>query len=296
MPISATPYAAKKFAEVKGRRMAYIDEGTGPAIVFQHGNPTSSYLWRNVMPHCAGLGRLVACDLIGMGDSDKLAPSGPDRYGYAEQRDYLFALWDSLALDDRIVLVIHDWGSALGFEWAHRNRARVAGIVYMEAIVAPLTWADWPERARGAFQGFRADGGEDMILAKNMFVERILPGSILRKLADEEMAEYRRPFANPGEDRRPTLSWPRQIPIEGQPADVVAVVEDYSRWLAGSDLPKLFINADPGSILVGRQRELCRSWPNQTEITVKGLHFVQEDSPDEVGRAIADFVRKVRGG
>ena len=296
MPISATPYAAKKFAEVKGRRMAYIDEGTGPAIVFQHGNPTSSYLWRNVMPHCAGLGRLVACDLIGMGDSDKLAPSGPDRYGYAEQRDYLFALWDSLALGDKIVLVIHDWGSALGFEWARRNRARVAGIVYMEAIVAPLTWADWPERARGAFQGFRADGGEDMILAKNMFVERILPGSILRKLADEEMAEYRRPFANPGEDRRPTLSWPRQIPIEGQPADVVAVVEDYSRWLAGSDIPKLFINADPGSILVGRQRELCRSWPNQTEITVKGLHFIQEDSPDEIGRAVADFVRRVRGG
>jgi haloalkane dehalogenase len=296
MPISATPYAAKKFAEVKGRRMAYIDEGTGLAIVFQHGNPTSSYLWRNVMPPCAGLGRLVACDLIGMGDSDKLAPSGPDRYGYAEQREYLFALWDSLALGDKIVLVIHDWGSALGFEWAHRNRARVAGIVYMEAIVAPLTWADWPERARGAFQGFRADGGEDMILAKNMFVERILPGSILRKLADEEMSEYRRPFANPGEDRRPTLSWPRQIPIEGQPADVVAVVEDYSRWLAGSDLPKLFINADPGSILVGRQRELCRSWPNQTEITVNGLHFIQEDSPDEIGHAVADFVRRVRGG
>ena len=215
MPISATPFAAKKFADINGRRMAYIDEGTGPAIVFQHGNPTSSYLWRNIMPHCAGLGRLVACDLIGMGDSDKLAPSGPDRYGYAEQRDYLFALWDSLALGDRIVLVIHDWGSALGFEWARRNPERVAGIVYMEAIVAPLTWADWPERARGAFQGFRADGGEDMILAKNMFVERILPGSILRKLADEEMAEYRRPFAKPGEDRRPTLSWPRQIPIEG---------------------------------------------------------------------------------
>ena len=295
MPISAKPYAAKKFADIKGRRMAYIDEGTGPAIVFQHGNPTSSYLWRNIMPHCAGLGRLVACDLIGMGDSDKLAPSGPDRYGYAEQRDYLFALWDSLALGDRIVLVIHDWGSALGFEWARRNPERVAGIAYMEAIVTPVTWADWPESARRAFQGFRSDGGEDMILAKNMFVERILPGSILRKLADDEMAEYRRPFASPGEDRRPTLSWPRQIPIDGAPADVVAVVEDYSRWLAGSDIPKLFINADPGSILVGRQRELCRRWPNQTEVTVKGLHFIQEDSPDEIGHAVADFVRKVRG-
>ena len=295
MPISAKPYADKKFADIKGRRVAYIDEGTGPAIVFQHGNPTSSYLWRNIMPHCAGLGRLVACDLIGMGDSDKLSPSGPDRYGYAEQRDYLFALWDSLALGDRVVLVIHDWGSALGFEWARRNPERVAGIAYMEAIVAPLTWADWPERARGAFQGFRSVGGEDMILAKNMFVERILPGSILRKLSDDEMAEYRRPFARPGEDRRPTLSWPRQIPVEGAPADVVAVVDDYSRWLAGSGVPKLFINADPGSILVGRQRELCRRWPNQTEVTVKGLHFIQEDSPDEIGRAVADFVRRVRG-
>jgi haloalkane dehalogenase len=295
MPISAKPFAAKRFAEVKGRRMAYIDAGAGDTtIVFQHGNPTSSYLWRNVMPHCEGLGRLVACDLIGMGDSDKLPDSGPGRYTYAEQREYLFALWDKLSLGSRVVLVIHDWGSALGFEWARTHPDRVAGIAYMEAIVTPITWADWPERARGAFQGFRSEGGEDMILAKNMFVERILPGSVIRKMSDEEMAEYRRPFASPGEDRRPTLTWPRQIPIEGQPADVVAVVEDYSGWLAKSNVPKLFINAEPGSILVGRQRELCRGWPNQTEVTVKGLHFVQEDSPDEIGRAIADFVRKLR--
>jgi haloalkane dehalogenase len=296
MPLSPKPYAAKKFADIKGRRMAYIDEGTGsgPAIVFQHGNPTSSYLWRNIMPHGAGLGRLVACDLIGMGDSDKLAPSGADRYTYAEQRDYLFALWDHLSLGDRIVLVIHDWGSALGFEWARRHPERVAGIAYMEAIVTPVTWADWPENARRVFQGFRSPAGEDMVLAKNTFVERVLPGSILRKLADEEMAEYRRPFATSGEDRRPTLTWPRQIPIEGEPKDVVAVAEDYSRWLATSPTPKLFINADPGSILVGRQREVCRAWPNQTEVTVKGLHFLQEDSPHEIGRAVADFVRRVR--
>ena len=294
MPLSAKPYAAKKFAEVKGRRMAYIDEGSGPTIVFQHGNPTSSYLWRNVMPHCEGLGRLVACDLIGMGDSDKLPPSGPSRYSYAEQRDYLWALWDKLALGDKIVFVIHDWGSALGFEWARRHPERVAGIVYMEALVTPMTWADWPENARRAFQGFRSDGGDDMILAKNMFVERVLPGSILRQLTDAEMAEYRRPFAASGEDRRPTLSWPRQIPIEGEPADVVKVVKDYSAWLGTSDTPKLFVNADPGSILLGRQREVCRAWPNQTEITVKGLHFLQEDSPDDIGRAAAEFVRKVR--
>jgi len=294
MPLSAAPYAVKKRVEIKGRGMACIDVGEGPAIVFQHGNPTSSYLWRNVMPQCEGLGRLVACDLIGMGDSDKLPDSGPGRYTYAEQRDYLFALWDKLAFGSSVVLVLHDWGSALGFEWARKNSDRVAGIAYMEAIVTPVTWADWPENARRVFQGFRSDGGEDMVLAKNTFVERVLPGSVIRKMSDEEMAEYRRPFANPGEDRRPTLTWPRQIPIEGQPADVVAVVEDYSAWLAASKMPKLFINADPGSILVGRQREVCRAWPNQTEVTVKGLHFIQEDSPDEISGAVAAFVRKVR--
>jgi haloalkane dehalogenase len=294
MPLSAKPFAEKKFATVNGRRMAYIDEGAGDAIVFQHGNPTSSYLWRNVMPHCAGLGRLVACDLIGMGDSDKLPPSGPHRYTYVEQRAYLFALWDRINLGERIILVVHDWGSALGFEWANRNRDRVAGIVYMEALVMPVTWADWPENARRAFQGFRSEGGEDMILAKNMFVERVLPGSVIRKMSDAEMAEYRRPFLDPGEARRPTLTWPRQIPIEGEPPDVVKVVGDYSTWLATSDVPKLFINADPGSILVGRQRELCRTWPNQQEVTVQGLHFLQEDSPDQIGRAVAAFVRHVR--
>lgn len=295
MPISAKPYGEKKFATINGARMAYVDEGAGDAIVFQHGNPTSSYLWRNVMPHCVGAGRLVACDLIGMGDSDKLPDSGPHRYTYAEQRAYLFALWDHLALGERIIFVIHDWGSALGFEWANRNRDRVAGIAYMEGVITPVTWADWPENARRAFQGFRSDGGEDMILQKNIFVERVLPGSVIRRMTDEEMAEYRRPFLNPGEDRRPTLTWPRQIPIEGEPADVVKVVEDYAAWLATSDVPKLFINADPGSILVGRQREVCRAWPNQTEMTVKGLHFIQEDAPDEIGQAVAAFVGKVRG-
>jgi haloalkane dehalogenase len=295
MPLSATPYAVKTFADIEGRRMACIDTGAGDTtIVFQHGNPTSSYLWRNVMPHCEGLGRLVACDLIGMGDSDKLPDSGPHRYTYAEHREYLFAMWDKLDLGSRIILVLHDWGSALGFEWARKHPDRVAGIAYMEAIVTPVTWADWPENARRVFQNFRAAGGEDMVLDKNMFVERVLPGSVLRKLTDAEMAEYRRPFPTPGEDRRPTLTWPRQIPIEGEPADVAAVVEDYSAWLATSDIPKLFINADPGSILVGRQREVCRTWPNQTEVTVKGLHFIQEDSPDDIGRAVAAFVRRVR--
>ncbi len=294
MPISTKPYQQKSFATVKGRRMAYVEYGSGDAIVFQHGNPTSSYLWRNIMPHCEGLGRLIACDLIGMGDSDKLENSGPNRYTYTEHHDYLFALWDQLNLGDKIIMVLHDWGSALGFDWARRNRGRVKGIAYMEAIVTPLTWADWPETARRVFQGFRSESGEEMILQKNMFVERVLPNSVIRKLGEEEMEVYRKPFARAGEDRRPTLTWPRMIPIEGEPADMVKLVESYGAWLAEANVPKLFINADPGSILVGRQRELCRAWPNQTEVTVKGRHFLQEDSPDEIGQSIAEFVRRIR--
>lgn len=295
MPIAPEPFTTKNFHNINGHRMAYIDEGEGPAIVFQHGNPTSTYLWRNVMPHCRGLGRLIACDLVGMGDSDKLSQSGPDRYTYAEQSDYLFALWNDLDLGDDVILVLHDWGSALGFDWAERHRDRVAGIAYMEAIVTPFAWADWPENARKVFQGFRSPAGEDMVLDANVFVEKVLPASIMRPLTDAEMSEYRRPFAAPGEERRPTLTWPRQIPIEGEPADVVATVDRYGAWLAQSEMPKLFINADPGSILVGRQREVCRAWPNQTEVTVPGLHFVQEDSPDEIGAAVRDFVQRVRG-
>ena len=274
--------------------MSYIDEGKGDSIVFQHGNPTSSYLWRNVMPYCKGLGRLIACDLIGMGDSQKLDSSGPDRYTYSEQREFLFALWDQLSLGGRVVLVVHDWGSALGFEWASRNPDRVQGIVYMEAIVMPVTWEDWPENARRIFQNFRSPAGEEMVLQKNMFVERVLPGSILRPMKDEEMAEYRRPFLNAGEDRRPTLSWPRQIPVDGSPADVVSVVETYARWLATSTIPKLFVNAEPGSILTGRPRTFCRTWPNQIEVSVKGSHFIQEDSPDEIGAAVGQFVNRLR--
>jgi haloalkane dehalogenase len=295
MQPSAEPFAEKKFLTVNGRRMAYIDEGEGDAIVFQHGNPTSSYLWRNVMPHCRGLGRLIACDLIGMGDSEKLTPSGPDRYHYAEQRDYLFALWDALKLGERIVMVLHDWGSALGFEWVSRNRERVQGLAYMEAIVKPLNWPHWPERGRQTFQNFRSPAGEEMVLENNVFVERVLPGSIIRPLTEAEMAEYRRPFAEAGEGRRPTLSWPRQIPIDGEPAEVVRVVEDYGAWLSGSDVPKLFINADPGSILTGDARDFCRRWPNQREVTVPGRHFIQEDSPDAIGAAVAEFVRELRG-
>ena len=292
--LSDLPFATKKTIDVRGKKMSYIDEGQGDAIVFQHGNPTSSYLWRNIMPYCEGAGRLVACDLIGMGDSEKLSESDHTRYTYAEQREYLFSAWDQLNLGDRIIFVIHDWGSALAFEWASKHEHRVEGIVYMEAIVDAMSWDDWPENARKVFQGFRSPAGEEMILDKNIFVERVLPGSVLRQLKETEMDEYRRPFKLEGEDRRPTLSWPRQIPIEGSPVDVVDVVENYSQWLGASHIPKLFINAEPGSILVGRQRELCRKWLNQTEVTVPGMHFLQEDSPDEIGSYTAEFVKRIR--
>lgn len=290
--MNSTPFAAKKYLQIKGHRMAYLDEGQGNPIVFQHGNPTSSYLWRNVMPHCKGLGRLIACDLIGMGDSQKLSDSGPARYTYEEHREFLFALWEELKLGDQVTLVLHDWGSALGFDWANQNRRRVRAIAYMESIVCPVGWSDWPENARRVFQNMRSPAGEEMVLNKNVFVERILPGSIMRPLDEAETAEYRRPFLNAGEDRRPTLTWPRQIPIEGTPANVVAIVDAYSTWLSQSDVPKLFINADPGSILIGRQREFCRRWPNQQELTVAGTHFIQEDSPNEIGTALAAFVRR----
>ena len=295
MSFSTKPYADKKKITINNKTMSYIDEGEGDAIIFQHGNPTSSYLWRNVMPHLEGQGRLIACDLIGMGDSEKLTNSGPDSYNYFEHRDFLFTLLEELNIGKQVVFVIHDWGSALGFDWSFQNKDRVQGIAYMEGIVKPVTWDEWPENATKVFQGFRSEAGESMVLDKNIFVERVLPSSIMRELSEEEMDEYRRPFLNSGEDRRPTLSWPRQIPIQGEPKEVVDVVENYSNWLSSSDLPKLFINADPGSILTGKQREFCRSWPNQEEVTVKGTHFMQEDSPDEIGKAVSRFVSKLRG-
>ena len=295
MSFSTKPYADKKKITINNKTMSYIDEGEGDAIIFQHGNPTSSYLWRNVMPHLEGQGRLIACDLIGMGDSEKLTNSGPDSYNYFEHRDFLFTLLEELNIGKQVVFVIHDWGSALGFDWSFQNQERVQGIAYMEGIVKPVTWDEWPENATKVFQGFRSEAGESMVLDKNIFVERVLPSSIMRELTEEEMNEYRRPFLNSGEDRRPTLSWPRQIPIQGEPKEVVEVVENYSNWLSSSDLPKLFINADPGSILTGKQREFCRSWPNQEEVTVKGTHFMQEDSPDEIGKAVSRFVSKLRG-
>ncbi|MGB6085234.1 haloalkane dehalogenase [Parvibaculum sp.] len=286
----------KKFVTISGRAMAYSEMGEGDPIIFLHGNPTSSYLWRNVMPHLADQGRCIAPDLIGMGDSDKLEPSGPERYSFREHRRFLDAFLEAMDVKSNVTLVVHDWGSALGFDWANRHRNAVAGIAYMEGIVRPLQWDEWNQDARRIFEGFRSDAGEEMILKKNLFIEAVLPGSILRKLTEEEMAVYRRPFAEEGEDRRPTLSWPRQIPLDGEPEDVVEIVDDYARWMAENELPKLFVNADPGAILTGAQREFCRSWKNQTEVTVKGSHFIQEDSPHEIGEAIAKWRKGWRNG
>jgi haloalkane dehalogenase len=274
--------------------MAYVEEGSGDPIVFLHGNPTSSYLWRGVIPHVAPLGRCIAPDLIGMGDSDPLPDSGPGRYRFVDHRAHLDALLEELGVRERVTFVVHDWGSALGFDWANRHRDAVAGIAYMEAIVRPVTWADWPDAARRVFQGFRSEAGDSMVLERNVFVENVLPGSVLRGLTDEEMAEYRRPFLEPGESRRPTLTWPREIPIEGEPADVTEIVRAYGEWLRESPVPKLFVNAEPGALLTGTQRDLCRTWPNQTEVTVRGSHFVQEDSPAEIGAAIAAWLRAIR--
>ncbi|MBS29052.1 MAG: haloalkane dehalogenase [Alphaproteobacteria bacterium] len=287
-------WTEKKFAEVHGRRMAYVETGNldGDPIVFLHGNPTSSYLWRNIIPYAEAFGRCIAPELIGMGDSDKLPDSGPDRYRFVEHREYLDALLEQLGVNRNVTLVIHDWGSGLGFDWANRHRDAVRGIAYMEALVKPRSWEDFPERARPAFQAMRSEEGEEMVLDNNFFVEVMLPGSILRDLTEEEHAEYRRPFAEAGEARRPTLTWPRQIPIEGEPADVTAIMEDYAAWLPTSELPKLFVNAEPGALLSdGPSRDFCRTWANQTEVIVKGSHFIQEDSPDEIGQALADWLK-----
>jgi haloalkane dehalogenase len=267
--------------------MAYVDTGQGRPVVFLHGNPTSSFLWRHIISEVEGVARCLAPDLVGMGQSGP-APSGS--YRFVDHARYLDAWFDAMGLTRDVTLVVHDWGSALGFHWARRHPERVSGLVYMEAIVRPLTWAEWPENARKIFQGMRSPAGEDLVLQKNVFVERVLPASVMRPLTEAEMAVYRAPYREPGESRRPVLTWPREIPVDGEPGDVVAIVDAYGQWLAQSPVPKLFVNAEPGSILVGAQRDFCRTWPNQDEVTVKGLHFVQEDSPGEIGQAIRAFL------
>jgi haloalkane dehalogenase len=291
MNSAAFPYQ-KKRRRVLGSEMAYVDVGEGDPIVLLHGNPTSSYLWRNVLPHLQPRGRCIAPDLIGMGDSDKLPDSGPGTYRFVEHRRYLEALLEALEVHERVTFVIHDWGSALGFDWANRHREAVKGIAYMEAIMRPQSWDHWDNaNLRPALQALRSEAGEAMVLQDNFFIEQILPKAVLRTLSAEEMAEYRRPFAEPGEGRRPTLTFVRQIPIEGEPADVAAIATAYADWLATSRVPKLFVKAEPGLLLAGGANlDFARKLPAQTEVKVAGVHYVQEDSPDEIGRAIAGWM------
>ncbi|MGI5143519.1 MULTISPECIES: haloalkane dehalogenase [unclassified Streptomyces] len=290
--ISAVFPYEKQRRKVLDREMAYVEVGEGDPIVLLHGNPTSSYLWRNVLPHLQPLGRCIVPDLIGMGDSDKLPDSGPGSYRFVEHRCYLDALLEALDVRERVTLVIHDWGSALGFDWANRHREAVKGIAYMEAIVQPQDWTHWDlMNMRPVLQQLRSEAGDAMVLQNNFFVEEILPKAILRTLSEEEMAQYRRPFAEPGEGRRPTLTWVRQIPIDGEPADVAEIATAYAEWLATSSVPKLFVKAEPGALLAGGANlEFARGLPAQTEVTVPGVHYLQEDSPDEIGRAIADWM------
>lgn len=290
-PISAADAYERHRIAFLETEISYVDTGAGEPVVFLHGNPTSSYLWRNVIPHVEGLGRCLAPDLVGMGDSGA-APDGS--YRFVDHARYLDAWFEALRLTN-VTLVVHDWGSALGFYWAYRHPERVRGIAYMEAVVRPLTWEEWRDESRQIFQDLRSEAGEEMVLEKNLFIEGILPSAVLRDLTEEEMNVYRRPYLEPGESRRPTLTWPRELPINGEPEDVVSIVDDYSKWLAQSDVPKLFVNAEPGAILTGSQREFCRTWPNQEEVTVRGAHFVQEDSPHEIGEAVATFVRRTEG-
>ena len=283
----------KKKISIDGKEIAYHQQGSGEPIVFLHGNPTSSYLWRNITPYLHDQASCISMDLIGMGDSDKLDNPDTNSYRFEEHFYYVEKAIKALTNNKKITLVVHDWGSALGFHWSYKHPELIKGIAYMEAIVKEMTWDDWDKNARSIFQGFRSDAGEDLVLEKNYFVEKVLPGSIIRTLDADEMNEYRRPFLSSGEDRRPTLSWPREIPIEGEPENVCQIVNEYAEWMKTNNIPKLFINAEPGAITTGKIRDFCRSWKNQTEVTVKGIHFIQEDSPDEIGKALSKWYKEL---
>ena len=283
----------KKKISIDGKEIAYRQQGSGEPIVFLHGNPTSSYLWRNITPYLHDQASCISMDLIGMGDSDKLDNPDTNSYRFEEHFYYVEKAIKALTNNKKITLVIHDWGSALGFHWSYKHPELIKGIAYMEAIVKEMTWDDWDKNAKSIFQGFRSDAGENLVLEKNYFVEKVLPGSIIRMLDADEMNEYRRPFLSSGEDRRPTLSWPREIPIEGEPGNVCQIVNEYAEWMKTNNIPKLFINAEPGAITTGKIRDFCRSWKNQTEVTVKGIHFIQEDSPDEIGKALSKWYKEL---
>lgn len=284
--LSSTDNHPRKRIPVLDTEISYVDVGVGEPIVFLHGNPTSSYLWRNIIPFLARHGRCLAPDLVGMGQSGK---SPKDAYRFLDQARYLDAWFEALGLTENVVLVLHDWGSALGFYRAYRYPDQVLAIAYMEALVQPRKWEDFPHGRDAMFRALRSEKGEQMVLNDNFFVETVLPKSILRTLSDQEMEAYRTPFKNQAA-RLPTLIWPRELPIDGAPADVAELVECYAQWLSKSPIPKLLVSAEPGALLTGRALEFCRTWPNQLEVSVKGIHYIQEDSPIEIGTALQKFV------
>jgi haloalkane dehalogenase len=285
----------KQFCEVFGKKMAYSELGSGPTVVFLHGNPASSYIWRNIMPHVAPQGRCIALDLIGMGDSEKLEGTDPDRYSFLQHRRFVDGLLERLGVTNNVVLVGHDWGGALAMDWARRHPDAMRGIVYFETLVGPRSWNEMDQSARSLFERLRSPEGVELVLKDNVFIEKLFPARIVRSLSGAEMAVYRKPYLRPGEDRRPTLEFPREIPVDGAPEHTAQIVKDYGDWMATNDIPKLLINGDPGTILTGSLLQLCRSWPNQEEVTVRGKHFLQEDSPHEIGQAIARWLVRLPG-
>jgi len=291
--IGAPVKATKKKVSVRGIDMAYYEVGRGRPIVFLHGNPTSSYQWRKIIPYVEGLGCCVAPDMIGMGDSEPLPNSGPGVYTYATQRDYMFELFEKLGISDDVIFVVHDWGSAMGFEWAYHHPDRVRGIAYYEALVRPPD-APRPEPVNGPFVTYRSSAGEKAVLEDNMFVENMLRG-LQYYLSDEEIAEYRRPFLQPGESRRPTLEWPRELPLGGTPKRNDDLMKEYSAWLAqDTRIPKLFMRGEPGAILAAEPMlRFVQGFKNQTEVTIYGTHHLQDTSPDAMGRAIAEWIQKL---
>jgi haloalkane dehalogenase len=289
--ISTEDISYRKYISVLDTQMAYVDVGSGDPIVFLHGNPTPSFLWRTIIPYLLPFGRCLAPDYVGMGNSGA-APDG--QYRFVNHQRYLDEWFEAVGASRNVILIVHDWGSALGFSWAQRHPERVKAIVYMEGIVRPFRpWDEWPDATRAFFQAQRTPAGEDLILQKNLFIEYLLP---LRNIPPEVIEVYRRPFRIPGLTRLPMLAWTRDLPIGGEPEDVVRIVDSYSRWLSSSRVPKLFIDAEPAGFLIGAQREFCRGWPNQRTITVQGAHFVQEEAPHAVGEASARFVAGVLAG
>lgn len=281
---------APHYVEVVGSQIHYVDEGLGHPVLFLHGNPTSSYLWRNIIPYVTPVARCIAPDLIGMGKSDK--PSIP--YRFVDHVRYVEGFIHKLGLRN-ITLVLHDWGSAIGFHYAMRNEDNVKGLAFMEAIVKPFTWKEFPKEFRIGFRLFRAPFiGWFLIMGLNMYVEKVMPRAIVRDLTDEEKNHYRKPFIRT-HDRKPVRQWPREIPIAGTPEDVHQRVLEYSEKLQRSHLPKILFHGSPGGIMDEKMVEWCvKNLPNLRTVNIgSGIHYLQEDNPHLIGQMLADWYKQL---